>query len=385
MSVMRFVIGIFLVFAVFGSANYYIARRIWQCIYVAFPKLNKRFFTGIVVLLMLLSVLGFVKSFLPLPDAVKSIVGAIGMYWLGIFVFFLVFFLFADIVLLLGKFVRIIPSPLPEKTRLYSGLVVVLVVGFLTGYGIYNAKQIKTVFYDIALAENRLVGEMNVVLISDLHLGALGSESKLINAVEKINGLKPDIVCIAGDIFDNDFSAVKNPERAAGALKSIETKYGVFACLGNHDAGTTVEKMLSFLEQSNVNILLEDYAVIDDRMILLGRADGDPIGGFSEVERKRADYVLKDIDKNLPVLVMDHNPSNIDEYDSGVDLIVSGHTHKGQIFPGNLITNMMYAVDHGYYRERDDSPQVVVTSGLGTWGMPMRVGTSSEIVSIKLN
>ncbi|MBQ7097515.1 MAG: metallophosphoesterase [Clostridia bacterium] len=382
---MRFIVGIIIVFAVFGSANYYIARRIWQCIHIVFPKLNKGIFLGVLALLMLLSVIGFAKSFLPLPDAVKSVVGAVGMYWLGIFIFFLVFFLLADCILLLGKFARLIPSPLPEKVRLYSGLAVVLVVGFLTVYGIYNAKQISFVSYDIPLEENRLDGEMNVVLISDLHLGALGSESKLINAVEKINELKPDMVCIAGDIFDNDFYAVKNPEKAAEALKGIRTRYGVFACLGNHDAGTTVDEMLSFLEQSNVKILLDEYTVIDNRLILVGRVDGDPIGGFPEAERKTADYVLADVDKNLPVLVMDHNPSNIDEYGNEVDLIVSGHTHKGQIFPGNLITNMIYTVDYGHYRKNSDSPHVVVTSGLGTWGMPMRVGTKSEIVSIKLN
>ena len=89
-------------------------------------------------------------------------------------------------------------------------------------------------------------------------------------------------------------------------------------------------------------------------------------------------------DNNLPVVVMDHNPANVDAYSDEVDLILSGHTHKGQIFPGSLITNQMFSVDYGYYRKDAQSPHVVVTSGVGYWGMPLRVGTDCEIVSIRL-
>ena len=86
----------------------------------------------------------------------------------------------------------------------------------------------------------------------------------------------------------------------------------------------------------------------------------------------------------MPVVVMDHNPARIHEYTRDVDLILCGHTHQGQVFPGSLITDRMYAVDYGWYRETPESPQVIVTSGIGTWGLPMRVGTGCEIVSIRL-
>ena len=94
---------------------------------------------------------------------------------------------------------------------------------------------------------------------------------------------------------------------------------------------------------------------------------------------------LEGVDPALPVVVMDHNPAHIGEYGPDVDLILCGHTHKGQILPGSLITSRMYTVDYGYYRAGESSPQVIVSSGVGAWGMPMRVGTDCEIVKITLH
>ena len=91
------------------------------------------------------------------------------------------------------------------------------------------------------------------------------------------------------------------------------------------------------------------------------------------------------IEENLPIIVMDHNPINIKEYDANINLLLSGHTHKGQIFPANLITDKMYVVDYGLYNENVNYPVTIVSSGAGTWGMPMRIGSHSEVVLIKLN
>jgi predicted MPP superfamily phosphohydrolase len=86
----------------------------------------------------------------------------------------------------------------------------------------------------------------------------------------------------------------------------------------------------------------------------------------------------------MPVIVMEHNPARIGEYGGEVDLILAGHSHRGQMFPGSLITRAMFAVDYGHYQKDADSPHVIVTSGVSTWGPPMRVGTNSEIVVITL-
>ena len=141
--------------------------------------------------------------------------------------------------------------------------------------------------------------------------------------------------------------------------------------------------MVSFLKEANINLLDDDYDVIDNRLVLAGRLDSSPIGGYGDRQRKDLSDFLSIEDKSLPVIVMDHNPANIGEYSKEADLVLCGHTHKGQVFPGSLITNALYDVDYGYYQKDADSPQVIVTSGVGSWGMPMRVATDCENVILR--
>lgn len=224
---------------------------------------------------------------------------------------------------------------------------------------------------------------MRVVMLSDLHLGAVNSEARLSKIVARINEQNPDLVCIAGDIFDNDYSAIMNPDEVSGTLTQISAAHGVYACLGNHDAGKDFEQMEAFLERANIQLLKDEHVVIDGRLILAGRLNFSPIGGYSEEKRQALSAVLSGASPDLPVVVLDHNPANAAEYRGEADLILSGHTHRGQIFPGNLVTGAMYTVDYGYYRA-EDGTQIIVTSGAGTWGLPIRVGTDCEIVRIDL-
>ena len=118
---------------------------------------------------------------------------------------------------------------------------------------------------------------------------------------------------------------------------------------------------------------------IDSRFVLAGRKDSFPIGGQGE---RRGSLELPERTEDLPVIVMDHQPGNIRDYGKETDLILCGHTHKGQMFPFNLITDAVFDVDYGYYRASVDSPQVIVTSGAGTWGPPQRVATDNDVAEI---
>jgi len=339
----------------------------------------------IYALIYIFFALSLIMDFLPLPANFQWIISWIGSYWMGIFVYLLLFFLVTDLVIFIGRKVKIIPTPLSQRIRFMASLVAILLtVGFVS-YGIYNASQIKYASYDIQTKEATLSSGMKIILISDLHLGAVNSEKRLERIVNNINKLEPDIVCMAGDIFNDDYKAIRNPEKAMDLLKSIKTKYGVYASLGNHDAGKTFDNMMDFLEQSNIKLLTDEYVIIDERLALFGRVDPSPIGGFGEIKRKDITESIASLNTNMPIVVMDHTPTKLEQYDGRIDLVLSGHTHKGQIFPGNLITNAIFDVDYGHYQKDAASPQVIVTSGVGTWGMPMRVGSNNEIVSIHLH
>jgi len=376
----RVIFSAIVMLSVYGGANFYIARSLYQGIILAFPHLNAFAFAGIYIFVAL----SIFFRFLPVPYGLKRFMNRIGTHWMGIFVFLLLLFLIADILILLGRVTTIIPSPLPSDIRFWSVLIVVLITTALMIYGKYNAAQIRHVFYDIQLKKSVLADEIKVVLIADLHLGYSTVEKDLPRIIQSINDLRPDIVCIAGDIFNDDIGLIRNPETIIDLFKSINTAYGVYACLGNHDAGRTLPEMQKFLEQSNIVLLNDEHITINDKFVLVGRLDLSPIGGFEGFIRAGIAELTASIDSELPVIVMDHSPAHLEEYSNEIDLLLSGHTHRGQFFPMNLITKRMFTVDYGYYQSDPDSPHAIVTSGVSTWGIPIRIGTNNEIVSITI-
>lgn len=369
------------ILSLYGGMNYYIGGRIFQWFSIFIPHINSKIYACIWMLLAL----SLIVSMLPTYNKIKKIIkwiGWIGSYWMGIFAYLLILFIGSDLFILLGSKLKIIANPISTSIGFYQGLIVILIAISLACYGMYKANHIKHVSYDVKMKEKTLETGMKIVLISDLHLGAVNSEKHFPDIVENINNLKPDIVCITGDIFNNDYNAIDNPEKVMELFKSIKSKYGVYASLGNHDSGKTFNKMVSFLEESNVKLLKDEYVNIDDKLILIGRLDPSPIGWVGGLKRKDIKEILTSIDINMPIVVMDHTPSYIEQYGKEIDLVLSGHTHKGQIFPFNLVTKSIFTVDYGHYQKDANSPNFIVTSGANTWGMPMRVGSNSEIVSI---
>ena len=370
---MRFYVAITAILLILGGSSLYLARRFWQLLSHFFPKLPFGILIGISVLLLLVLMAGFSRSMLPLPVSVKQALGVANACWMGIFLYLLMFFLLADVAYLLVQL--FVPA-----SRIPFLAAAAILTAAVSGYGFYHATDIQLKEYDVTIPGAE---DLTVIMISDVHLGAVGSEKRLPEIVETINAQNPDLICIAGDFFDSDFSAIRDPEAAAEVLKTLSAPCGVWAVLGNHDAGSTAAQMRSFLETCHIRLLNNEFTVVDNQFILAGQSDRSPIGGFGDLTERKLD--LTGVDPDLPLIVMDHNPAYIDEYGPEADLILSGHTHRGQIFPGSIMTDRMYAVDYGYYRADEQSPQVIVSSGVGTWGMPMRVGTDCEIVKITIH
>jgi len=371
------IIAACIMLTILGTGLFYVGRKLSRWLCLVLPNANPKLF----IIIPAIIVLSFVLAFLPIGLSIKKALVCFNWFIMGLFVYFLIFFLLSDVVLLFGKLTKLIPSPTPQTFIFTVGWIVLAFVAGMSAYGAYNGRQIKQASYAVQIEKETSLKKLKVILIADTHLGYQNDEKWLAKIVDKINTLEPDIVVIAGDVFNDNFGALSNSDDAVLSLQHIKSTYGVYACWGNHDGGKTLDEMFRFLERGNVKMLQDEYFVVEDKFIIVGRKDSSPIGNQGE-PRKEISHVLEGINEKLPIIVLDHNPANIKEYGNEIDLILSGHTHRGQMFPANFITNLIYTVDYGHYQKDTASPHVIVTSGVGVWGPPLRIATNNEIVSI---
>lgn len=360
--------------------------QIFKWLKLLFKGLNPVFYGVVYGILLVIVFALFVASRKP-DIGIPRIILLADHYALGFVVYMVMIVNVIATLIWIGKLIHLIPAPIPDNLRLIAGSISAILLLVIVIYGSIHAKNIQMKHYDIAInksttkQESQTKDSIKIALISDIHLGYVVDENHLEKVVSKINSMKPDVICIAGDIFDGDITSLSNPEKLQTLFKEMKSKYGVYACLGNHDAGDGYNKMIDFLEKSDIIVLMDEAIVVDNQFILAGRRDSSPIGMHGE-EREKLSFSNEE---NLPVVVMDHQPGNINQYSNEADLILCGHTHKGQIFPFGFITNALFDVDYGYYRASDKAPQVIVTSGIGTWGPPQRVASDSEVVEIDIS
>ena len=340
--------------------------------------------------------------FMPLGTA-KRLITMTGNYWLGVMLYALLVLAAADIIRLILKRCKGVNREklFSKKAHIINGTVCLAIIAGVSVYGAVNAGIIRTADYEITVnkkVEN--INSLNAVLIADMHMGYNIGCRQMQQMADKINALEPEIVLVAGDIFDNEYDALENPEELIGIFKSIKSKYGIYACYGNHDvsekilAGFTFShknnqektsdvRMDEFLEKADIHLLKDEYVLIDNSFYVYGRPDAER-PGLGTGERKTPDRITENLDKSKPILVLDHEPRELQEMaDAGVDVDLGGHTHDGQMFPGNLTINLFWENACGYLKKGD--MHNIVTSGVGLFGPNMRVGTAAEICSVKIN
>ncbi len=335
------------------------------------------------------------------PKSLHRMLKITGNYFLGIFLYTLVIILLADFGRILLKYV-FHASWIHSRTAFtVAGAICALLILLLSACGIFHAKYIKTTSYDVII--NKTIPErtsMKIVLLADIHFGYNAGVLHARELVRKINKQKPDLVCIAGDIFDNEYDAIRNPEKLEKTLRGIKSTYGVYACWGNHDlneeilAGFTFKhkdgdlsdikdlRMKKFLEDSNIHILEDESVLINDQFYVIGRKDASLTEKIHETRKAPAQLTEK-LDRDKPIIMIDHQPKELQELaDAGVDLDLCGHTHNGQTFPGNFTIKLMWENPCGLLSK--DNMTNITTSGAGVWGPAMRIGTDSEICSINI-
>lgn len=341
-----------------------------------------------------------VIAFLLPKSAVAIVIRRISTYWIGIMLYSLLYVVLFDLLRLIAKHTKLKNTLLFSRGSVISiGSVVVACAVATCLYGIFNARNIKVNEYSVTV--NKSCGSdkhLKAVLVADLHMGYAIGVDHITNMVKKINEQNADIVIIAGDIFDNSYDGMDDPEGIKAQLKSIKSKYGVYAVYGNHDIDEKIlmgftfdwggkqlnsEKMTNFIKECDIKLINDESVLINDEFYLVGRRDTDK-PGTEDGTRAEISELTKDLDKTKPIFVLSHEPDELQKTaDAGADIDFSGHTHDGQLFPGNLTIGFFWENPCGMIKK--DNMYSIVTSGVGVYGTFMRVGTDAEICSVDID
>ena len=259
--------------------------------------------------------------------------------------------------------------------------VIYLCVGWVLMHGMWET--------DYTLSTDKSVGSLRIVQIADSHIGTGFSGKGFKEKLDKIQATDPDILVITGDFVD-DSTQKQDMLDACDALKGFKTKYGIFFVLGNHDygyyasskRGYSGDELLDQLRSVGVNVLLDESVLVDDRFYVIGRRDA----GYGGSSRESAAELVADLDKEKYMIMLDHQPTDYEaEEASGVDLVLSGHTHGGQLWPLEYIQPLMSENDNVRGHERRNGTDFIVTDGISDWAIYFRTGCRSEFVVIDVN
>lgn len=324
-----------------------------------------------------------------------------GNIFMGLFMFF---FMTLAAVAIIELIIWTVRSASKKKGGVPHGAAAMLIIPLIVTVavnlaGSQTAHDVKVTNYSIEKEKLGLTEPARIVLFADTHIGVNSTPKIYEDMVDRINEQDADLVVVAGDLVTSSFGAMRDPETYASIMRGIESKYGVYAVYGNHDVDEPLLGGFTYAGKENAKrnpamegwvndcgwkLLTDDVTRIPELndLVIVGRRDESRPGeGFDE--RAPLSDLLKETDPDDSILLLQHEPSDLYELDEyGVDLSVSGHTHDGQIFPGNIITKIL--TEQSYGMENWGDAIAVVTSGVGYYGPPIRVCTISEIVVIDL-
>ena len=370
---MRFI----LVLLVFISINAYLFIRGWQ----ALP--NRTFVHFIYTAVFLLAAFGvFIGLFLgsKLPVWLSYTCEMVGGYWLILFVYFLFAAILGDALRIADHYFHIFPGWIIShyaQVKLGYLIFVLMFLGVLSIIGYARFSNPRMTRLDLPVRKDKgISGEMKFLVATDIHLGNLIRRDRMADWVNRINHEKPDVILLVGDIFDHNMHAVES-QKMDKELVKLKATHGVYAVPGNHDFYAGIDKAVQYMKRSGIHVLRDQVVIVDDRMAIIGRDD------LTNSHRKPLDSLVAGLNSGLVRIVLDHQPAALGEsVANDIDLHISGHTHDGQVFPFNHIVTRIFELGYGY--RKTGNTHFYVSSGLGLWGAPLRIGTQSEIVSIRL-
>lgn len=336
-------------------------------------------FVPIVIVIVLLA-LSYVFSRLPVPlDRLKRFCKIIGSYYFAVFEFLLIALPLGNIVYYILKYTG---SNTATVIISIGTITLSLLIVFLI-YGTYLAWSTVVRKYHIKIPK-KVNGkkEMKIAMASDLHLGDIVGTKHLQKLVSKINEMNADIVLFPGDVIDDVVEPFLDKNMSA-ILNEIKSVNGEYAVLGNHEYyGGHIPRYVEEMKKINIPVLQDEVVSLPNGVYIVGRKDktASKMKGDSRKEWKE---LVEPIPKDAPIIAMDHQPyAFLEAEKAGVDLLLCGHTHRGQFSPNHFITKKVFELDWGYLKK--ESLQIIVSSGFGTWGPPVRLGSQSEIIEINI-
>jgi predicted MPP superfamily phosphohydrolase len=371
-------LGFLIFFSIYFLINSYIFIRGRQ----ALPKesLVQVVYT---TLFLVFSLSFFVAVFFEgkISPVITAVAENIGGFWVVVFLYFFLMIFLADIFRLADYAFGIFPDKLKAnyaQVKLYYFVGVMLLLAVFSMAGYINFSNPQTVNLNLELpAKNNHAEKLTIIAVSDVHLGDMIRKSRLKKYVSLINQYNPDVILIAGDLFDRNLYTIER-QGMESELRKLKARYGVYAVLGNHEYFGNVNKAGEIIARSGITLLKDSVVTIDNKFVLIGRDD------YTNRRRKPLQQLIANVDKDLPKILLDHQPVHLNEaQENNIDLQISGHTHNGQIFPINRIVSKIYELGYGY--KQKGNTHFYVSSGLGLWGAPLRLGTQSEIVKVQLN
>ena len=304
------------------------------------------------------------------------IIGALLMFdFINIMVVLIHFVLISLLISLIFKIIKINNADL-------NTLIALAITILYMGYGLYSAYDIRKTTYNLKTDKN--VQDLKIAQISDSHLGTTFNGEEFQQHILNIASQNPDLLVITGDYVD-DSTTKDDMVKATEVFSKIKLKYGVYFIYGNHDKGYgnsrdfTAEELKEELEKNGVKVLEDEVLDLGNDIILVGRQDK------SVSKRKAISELLSDLDNNKYIIVLDHQPNDYENISkTNADLVLSGHTHGGQMFPLAAVGLMIGANDQSYGYEKRNNTEFIVSSGISSWALKFKTGTFSEYVIINV-
>lgn len=374
-SIFAMIIFLGTVSAVYFSGNYYLYRRLGQA-FSDKPRW-RRWYRIVLVLLALCYPLGRTAGGLGWT-ATASLLQYVGGVWLFMLLYLAIFTSFIDIFRLAARFIPALGRWRDRRVHLRHWLPVgvSLLALLVISWGIIHNSNIRVTRYRVTLPGSGT--PLRAVLLTDIHLSATSPTRRLNRLADTVSNLKPDLILLGGDTVD-DRIGVLNAAGLDRWLHRLQAPQGVYAVTGNHEYIQGKDESINWLRRNGVKVLEDRVQPLPSGILLAGRIDRT-----QRRRRKPLRTLLQGLDRSKPVVLLDHQPFNLEEAaTNGVALQLSGHTHHGQLWPLQLITGMIYECSYGMIKKENTS--IIVSSGAGTWGPPVRTSARAEVILLDLD